>query len=368
MLNARAAVLRRINTPMAVETVEVGLAAPGDVLVRIRAASLCHTDLEAIEGALAVPLPAVLGHEAAGEVVEVGADVTDLAIGDRVVLSWNPHCGHCFYCDRGQPILCSRFLANGPKGFHFDGRPRLICDGVPMHQLMYLGGFAEYCVVPAQSAVRVPREMPFDRAALLGCGVMTGVGAATRIAELRWGSVAMVLGCGAVGLSAVQGCRLAGAGAILAVDPNPARLQLAQALGATHACDADLEEAVAIARALTDGRGADVVIEAAGVPASFRLSMEAVRPGGQVVWLGKVAVAQDVAFRWGSLMQEKRITRSSYGGARPAHDFPLLARAYLEGRLRLDEMISARIKLEEINDGFAALKRGETVRSVVVFA
>ena len=181
---ARAAVLRQTATPMAIETVQVGPVAPGDVLVRMRAASLCHTDLEAIEGSLAVRLPAVLGHEAAGEVAGVGDAVAELAVGDRVVLSWNPHCGRCFYCDRAQPILCSQFLANGPKAFHFDGRPRLACDGVPMHQLMYLGGFAEYCVVPAQSAVRVPATMPFDRAALLGCGVMTGVGAATRIADV----------------------------------------------------------------------------------------------------------------------------------------------------------------------------------------
>jgi S-(hydroxymethyl)glutathione dehydrogenase/alcohol dehydrogenase len=368
MPSARAAVLRHTATPMTIETVDVGPVAAGDVLVRIRAASLCHTDLEAIEGALAVKLPAVLGHEAAGEVVELGAAVTELSVGDRVVLSWNPHCGHCFYCDRAQPILCSQFLANGPKAFHFDGRPRLACDGVPMHQLMYLGGFAEYCVVPAQSAVRVPVAMPFDCAALLGCGVMTGVGAATRIADLRWGATAMVIGCGAVGLSAVQGCRMAGAGTIIAVDPNPARRQLAQALGATQMCGGDQEEAVALARSLTDGRGADVVIEAAGVPASFRLSVVAVRPGGQVVWLGKTAVNAGVEFRWGSLMQEKRITRSSYGGARPAQDFPLLAQAYLDGRLHLDEMISARIPLEAINEGFAALKRGETVRSVVIFA
>jgi S-(hydroxymethyl)glutathione dehydrogenase/alcohol dehydrogenase len=367
MLKARAAVLRQTGTPMSIETIEVGPVAPGDVLVRIRAASLCHTDLEAIEGALAVALPAVLGHEAAGEVAEVGAGVADLAVGDRVVLSWNPHCGRCFYCERAQPILCSQFLANGPKGFHFDGRPRLTCDGAPMHQLMYLGGFAEYCVVPAASAVRVPAAMPFDRAALLGCGVMTGVGAATRIAELRWGAAAMVIGCGAVGLSAIQGCRLAGAGTIIAVDPNPARRQLAQALGATHGSGAEPAEVVALARSLTDGRGADVVVEAAGQPASFRLSVEAVRPGGQVVWLGKTGVNENVEFRWGSLMQEKRITRSSYGGAKPAQDFPMLARSYLDGGLKLDEMISARIPLEAINDGFAALKRGETVRSVIMF-
>ncbi len=133
-------------------------------------------------------------------------DVTALAVGDRVVLSWNPHCGRCFYCERAQPILCRTFLANGPRGFHFDGKPRLACDAVPVHQLMYLGGFSEYCVVPAQSAIRVPDAMPFDRAALIGCGVMTGVGAVTRIARPVWGDTAMVIGCGAVGLSAVQGC------------------------------------------------------------------------------------------------------------------------------------------------------------------
>jgi S-(hydroxymethyl)glutathione dehydrogenase / alcohol dehydrogenase len=366
MPSARAAVLRRTGAAMTIERVEVGPLAAGDVLVRVRAASLCHTDLEAIEGSLAVALPAVLGHEAAGEIAEIGPGVSGLKPGDHVVLSWNPHCGACFYCERAQPILCRQFLANAATGFHFDGKPRLSCDAVPVHQLMYLGSFAEHCIVPAACAVRVPDAMPSDCAALLGCGVMTGVGAATRIASLRWGDVAMVIGCSAVGLSAVQGCVLAGAVAIVAVDSNPARRLLAQQLGATHAVEPD--EAVEVARVLSQDRGADVVIEAAGVPSGFRLSVEAVRPGGQVVWLGKVALQQEVAFRWGSLMQERRITRSSYGGARPQQDFPLLARAYLEGRLKLDEMISARIELAAINDGFAALKRGDTVRSVVMFA
>ena len=365
MWQSRAAVLRRTKTPMTIETLDVGPLAPGDVLVRVRAASLCHTDLEAIEGSLAVNLPAVLGHEAAGEVAALGADVTGLAVGNRVVLSWNPHCGQCFYCARAQPILCQPFLANGPRGFHFDGRPRLTCDSVPVHQLMYLGGFSEYCVVPAQSAIRVPDAMPHDRAALIGCGVMTGIGAATRVAKPAWGDMALVIGCGAVGLSAVQGCVLAGCGEIIAVDPNPARRRLAQAMGATRAVAP--EGAADMAWSLTEGRGADLVIEAAGVNAAFRLSVEAVRPGGQVVWLGKVAVEEEVTFRWGSLMREKRIIRSSYGGADPARDFPMLARAYLDGKLKLDEMISARIGLEQINEGFAALKRGETVRSVVMF-
>jgi S-(hydroxymethyl)glutathione dehydrogenase/alcohol dehydrogenase len=177
-----------------------------------------------------------------------------------------------------------------------------------------------------------------------------------------------VIGTGAVGLAAIQGARLAGAGRIIAVDPNPARRAIAERAGATTLCDPATEDPAALARALTAGRGADVVIEAAGVAAGFRTSVEAVRPGGQVVWLGKLGVGDEMAFRWGALMQEKRITRSSYGGARPAEDFPAMAAAYLEGRLDLDSLITARIGLDDINAGFAALKRGEAIRSVVVFA
>ncbi len=367
-VEARAAVLHETGRRMRIETVRVGPVAPGDVLVRVRAASLCHTDLEAIEGQLAVKLPAVLGHEAAGEVAELGEGVVGLSVGDRVVLSWNPHCGHCFFCERSQPILCRQYLSNGPGGLHFDGRPRLFCgDGSVLHQLMYLGSFAEYCVVPAHCAVPIPPEMPLDRACLLGCAVMTGVGAATRVAEIRWGATAMVIGAGAVGLAAVQGARLAGAARVVAVDPTPARRTMAAAMGATDLCDPAAEDPAALARSLTEGRGADVVIESAGVPAAFRASMECVRPGGQVVWLGKVGVNDPVEFRWGSLMQEKRIVRSSYGGARPQQDFPAMARAYLDGALKLDALVTARIRLEDINEGFAALKRGEAIRSVVLF-
>ena len=367
MPSAKAAVLRQTGAPMTIETLEVGPLAPGDVLVRVRAASLCHTDLEAMEGSLAVALPAVLGHEAAGEVAEIGAGVIGLQTGDRVVLSWNPHCGACFYCEHAQPILCRQFLGNGPKAFHFDGKPRLSCDAVPVHQLMYLGSFAEYCIVPAASAVRVPDAMPFDRAALLGCGVMTGVGAALNLGAIAHGDTVMVVGCGAVGLAAVQGARLAGAGAIIAVDLDPAKLALALRIGATLGVDASKDDVVATAKRQVGGRGVDVVIESAGSASVFRVTTEAVRPGGQVIWLGKINVNKDVSFRWGSLMQEKRIRRVSYGNARPRRDFPLLARAYLDGALMLDELISRRITLEQINDGFDALKRGETIRSVIAF-
>jgi S-(hydroxymethyl)glutathione dehydrogenase/alcohol dehydrogenase len=213
----------------------------------------------------------------------------------------------------------------------------------------------------------VPRELPFDRACLIGCGVMTGVGAALNIARIAYGDTVMVIGCGAVGLSAVQGARLAGAGQIVAVDLDDQKLGLAEKVGATLRVNAGKEDAVTVAKAKTGGRGVDVVIEAAGSALSFRTAVEAVRPGGEVIWLGKVDVESEVAFRWGSLMAEKRIRRSSYGGARPARDFPLLARAYLDGRLFLDELITRHIALAEINDGFAALKSGEAIRSVVMF-
>ena len=367
-LQYRAAVLHASKTPMVVETITAAPLKPTDVLVRIRAAGLCHTDLEVIEGSLRNPMPIVLGHEAAGVVEEVGSLARGVKKGDHVVLSWNPHCGHCFYCDRDLPILCEDYLGEGPTARAFDGESRArLDDGRELQQLMFLGAFGEYCIVADQQAVVVPRDMPFDRACLIGCGVMTGVGAALNLGVIAHGDTVMVIGCGAVGLAAVQGARLAGAGAIIAVDLNPAKLTLATSMGATHVVDSSKDDPVAAAKAATNGRGADVVLESAGSPTAFRLTAEAVRPGGHIIWLGKVDVQQDVAFRWGSLMQEKRIRRVSYGNARPRRDFPMLARAYLDGSLMLDELISRRIRLDEINTGFEALKRGETIRSVVTF-
>jgi S-(hydroxymethyl)glutathione dehydrogenase/alcohol dehydrogenase len=367
-LTYRTAVLHAAKTPLTIETVRAAPLKPADVIVKIRAAGLCHTDLEVIEGGLRFPMPIVLGHEAAGIVEEVGPEARGVRKGDHVVLSWNPHCGHCFYCDRGSPILCETYLGEGPKARGFDGDNRAtLGDGRSLQHLMYLGAFGEYCVVPDQQAIVVPKEIPFDRACLIGCGVMTGAGAALNLDAIAYGDSVMVIGCGAVGLAAVQGAKLAGAGRVVAVDLDPEKLTLAQKLGATHGVNAKDQDVVAAARDLTDGRGVDVVIESAGSPVAFRLTIEAVRPGGQVIWLGKVDVQQDVSFRWGSLMQEKRIRRVSYGNARPQRDFPLLAQAYLDGKLDLDALISRRIALDDINAGFEALKRGETIRSVVMF-
>src|ERR1700682_683100 len=336
-LQYRAAVLHAAQTPLSIETVTAAALRPTDVLVRIRAAGLCHTDLEVIDGSLRYPLPIVLGHEAAGVVEQVGPTARGVKKNDHVVLSWNPHCGHCFYCDRDAPILCEQYLGQGPKAVSFDGESRTaLADGRQLQQLMFLGAFGEYCVVSDQQEIPVPKEIPFDRACLIGCGVMTGVGAALNLGAIEHGECVMVIGCGAVGLAAVQGARLAGAGAIIAVDLDPAKLVLASKMGATSGVDASTDDAVAAGKRQTGGRGVDVVIEAAGSAAAFRITSEAVRAGGQIIWLGKIDVNKDVAFRWGSLMQEKRIRRVSYGNARPRRDFPLVGRAYLRGALVLD--------------------------------
>ncbi|MEP9368697.1 Zn-dependent alcohol dehydrogenase [Xanthobacter sp. VNH20] len=365
-LRYRAAVLHAPRAPLSIETVEARALAPRDVLVRVKAAGLCHTDLEVIEGALRYPPPLVLGHEAAGIVEAVGRDAQGVKVGDHVVLSWNPHCGQCFYCDRSLPILCEGYLAEGPKARALDGSAKAhLADGRELGALMFLGAFGDYCIVPDQQAIAVPRDLPFDEACLIGCGVMTGVGAALNVAHIHPRDTVLVLGCGAVGLAAVQGARLAGAEQILAADLSDEKLARANSMGATHTVNARTGDVVEAARTLTNGRGADVVLESAGAPIAFRTTLEAVRPGGEVVWLGKIDVANDVAFRWGSLMGEKRIRRSSYGGARPHSDFPFLARAALEGRLDLAGLISRRIALDDINEGFAALKRGETIRSVI---
>src|SRR6267154_344235 len=214
-LQYRAAVLHAAQTVLSIETVTAAALRPTDVLVRVRAAGLCHTDLEVIEGSLRSPMPIVLGNEAAGIVERVGSAARGVKVGDHVVLSWNPHCGHCFYCDRDAPILCEQYLGEGPKGVAFDGETRTrLADGRPLQQLMFLGSFGEYCVVSDQQAIAVPKEIPIDRACLIGGGVITGGGAALNLGAIAHGDTVLVPGCGAVGLPAVQGARLGGPAAI----------------------------------------------------------------------------------------------------------------------------------------------------------
>lgn len=368
----KAAVLNEVGARLEIDELEMRSLQAGDVLVRIRASGLCHTDLEVIQGSLAYPMPIVLGHEGAGVVEEVGPGVTHVQPGDHVILSWNPHCGHCFYCERDLPILCEPFRHNQPKGHLFDGTSRMQRNGKEVYHYSVTSTHAEYSVVPESGAIPVPKQIPFDRACIIGCGVMTGVGGVIRKAQVAPGSSVVVIGCGAVGLNAVQGARLAGATKIIAVDIGRDKLQRARDFGATHSVEAtsvDAADRDAVSQVLeqTEGRGADYVIEAAGNVEALRSSVEMVRPGGDVIWLGKVNIDTEVAFRWGSLMGERRMVRSSYGHARPRRDFPWLVEQYLAGSLKLDELITRWIRLEEINDGFDMLARGEGIRTVIEF-
>jgi S-(hydroxymethyl)glutathione dehydrogenase/alcohol dehydrogenase len=363
----RAAVLHRCNEPLAIEEVELPAPGPGDVLIRNHASGLCHTDLEVIQGSLPYPLPIVLGHEGAGIVEAVGRDVRRVKPGDHVVASWNPYCGQCFYCAKQEPILCEPFRKFQPAGRMLDGGIRMTLAGEPLHHFGVVSSHAEYSMVPESGAGAIPKDMPLDRACLIGCGVMTGVGAVVRLARVQRGENVAVIGCGAVGLNAIQGAVIAGAENIVAIDRDAARLKLAKRFGATDVIAAGEGTAEEVRR-LTAGRGADAVFECAGNEASMQLALEAARPGGQVVILGKVPVEQKVAFRFGTLMGEKRIIRSSYGGARPSRDFPWLAELYLEGKLALDDLITHRLALRQVNEGFDGMRRGEVVRAVIRLA
>ena len=361
----RAAVLHEVGKPLAIERITLGALKPWDVLVRVRASGLCHTDLEVIQGSLAYPLPIVLGHEGAGVVERVGSAVSRVRVGDHVVCSWNPFCGHCFYCERDQPILCEPYTRHQPAGHQLDGESRYRLAGRKVHHFSVMSSHAEYCVVPESGAIPVPAAIPFDVACLIGCGVMTGVGAVSRMARVEAGSHVAVIGCGAVGLNAIQGAVLEQAETIVAIDRDPRRLVTAWVFGATHAFGPDCPDVPSAVRALTQGRGVDYVFECAGGESALQLMYDVLRPGGQAVILGKVNVNQQVSIRFGSMMGEKRVIRSSYGGARPSRDFPWLAQRYLDGRLKLDELISMRLTLDRINEGFDAMTRGDVVRAVV---
>ena len=281
---------------------------------------------------------------------------------------WNPHCGHCFFCERDQPILCEPFGRHQPAGRLLDGGIRYRFAGAPLHHFSVVSSHAQYCVIPESGAIAVPQAIPFDRACLIGCGVMTGVGAAARLARIEAGSSVVVIGCGAVGLNVLQGARLQQADRIIAIDRDAARLQMARSFGATDLIGPGVPLAadqVAAVKALTAGRGADYAFECAGGEGPLQLMYETLRAGGQGVILGKVNVDRQVSLRFGSMMGEKRIIRSSYGGARPRRDFPWLAGLYLDGRLKLDELITQRLPLAGINEGFDAMRAGQAVRTVV---
>jgi NDMA-dependent alcohol dehydrogenase len=363
----RAAVLREVNGLLTVEDVELAEPGAGEVEVRLAAAGVCHSDWNVISGATTNPLPVVLGHEGAGVVVAVGSGVETVAEGDHVVLSWLPACGQCFYCAQGRHVLCDVAMADMFRGTLPGGALRLSQNGCPLYHYSYLSAFAERCIVPEGCCVRIRDDAPFDVAALVGCAVMTGYGAAVNRARVEPGSVVAVFGAGGVGLSAVMGARLAGAGAVVAVDPVEFKRKTALELGATHALDPASEDVLASLQALTDGRGADVALDTAGVPGVVAQAYGAVRRGGTVVAVGLPAEGLTADLPAADIPREEKIvTGSFYGSCDPQVDMPRVLDLYMDGQLPLDRLVTRTYPLEEINEAFAAMSSGEVARAVIV--
>lgn len=363
---ARAAVQYGYGEPLVIQEVEIDPPAPGEVLVRMAATGVCHSDLHALSGVHHYPLPCVLGHEGAGVVEEVGEGVTHVVPGDHVLLSWLPYCGKCHMCATGRPALCEN-VAWAEEGTMPDGTVRISRDGEPIHHFTGQSFFAEYSVVPAQTAIPVDKSLSLVELSILGCAVMTGFGAVANTAQVRAGQSVVVVGCGGVGLNVVQSAALAGARSIIAVDAAEAALDMALGMGATHTVHATPEQDVVAAVADISGGGADHVFEAVGAPRTIDLAVRLTGRGGQTTLIGMApegAVAEFDPLQL--LMDERKIAGCWYGSTRPVVDFPILLELYRQGKLRISPLIRE-TSLEHINEAFELLEAGGSARSVVVF-
>jgi len=360
----KAAVMRENNAPLQLEEVRIDDPGPGEVLLKTSASGICHSDLHVIEGSLPVPPPCILGHEPAGVVEEVGEGVVDFAPGDHVIGCLSSWCGVCKFCTEGRPYLCLSQFAGRPEGC---GPTFVAEDGSPISQFANLSSFAEKMLCPQRSLVKIRDDMPLDRASLIGCGVTTGLGAALNTVDIPAGASVVIIGCGGVGLAALQGARIVGAGKIIAVDAQAWKFDLARKLGATDCIDATDGDPVAAVQALTGG-GADFVFECIGLIPTVQQAVAMTGRGGTSVLVGVVPMTQLVPISAADLtLQEKKITGSYMGSNRFRFDMPKYIDFYLDGRLHLDEMISSRIGLDDVNDAFDRMRKGEVARQVIVF-
>jgi len=356
--SVRAVIARTQGEPVTIETIEVPDPGPGEVLVAVKACGVCHTDLHYREGAINDEFPFLLGHEAAGIVEQVGSDVTEVAVGDFVVLNWRAVCGQCRSCRRGRPWYC--FSTH-------NATQKMTLDGVELSPALGIGAFAEKTLVAAGQATKVDPAAPPEVAGLIGCGVMAGLGAAMNTGNVGRGDSVAVFGCGGVGDAAIAGAHLAGAHTIVAVDLDDRKLEMAREFGATHTVNSSIEDPVEAIRAVTDGNGVDVAIEAVGLPVTYQQAFNARDLAGTVVLVGvpnPEATLElpmiEVFGRGGSLKS------SWYGDCLPSRDFPMLIDLYLQGRLDLDRFVSETIALDEVEEAFHKMERGEVLRSVVV--
>ncbi len=358
----KAAICYEFGKPLVVEEITLDPPQRGEVKVKLAACAICHSDIHYAEGVWGGTLPVVFGHEASGIVEEVGDQVTMVQPGDHVVVSLLRSCGHCFFCDQGELHLCE-------GNFPIDEQGRLHTkDGQALGHGLRTGAFAEYVVVDQSQAVSIPKEIPLDSASLLACGVVTGLGAVTNTAKIPQGSNVVIIGTGGVGLNSVQGAALAGANKIIALDLVDSKLEAARDFGATHTVNPKNEDATAAIQALTDGRGADYVFVTVGSPRAIEQSVSYLRKAGTLVIVGMPPDGAMSEIEGGEFANRgQRMLGSKMGSTRLQVDVPRLVELYQQGRLKLDELITKRYSLEEINEAIEAVNRGEALRNVIIF-
>ncbi|MDE2583225.1 MAG: Zn-dependent alcohol dehydrogenase [Rhodospirillales bacterium] len=358
----QAAVLHEVNAPLAIETVEIEKPRRREVLLRTAFAGLCHSDLHFIEGLYPFPLPCVLGHEGAAVVEAVGEDVTYVRPGDHVITCLSVFCGECAQCVTGHPNLCENTEVKLLPG----AARRLRWKGEVLNQAFNLSAFAEQMLVHEHAVVKIDPTIPLDRATLIGCGVMTGVGAVFHAAKVEPGSTVAVIGCGGIGLSAVNGAAIAGAERIIAIDTVASKLELAKQMGATDTINASNADAVAAVKDLTGG-GVPYSFEAIGTKATAEQSFAMLRPGGTATIIGMIPFGTKIELHGADFLRDRKIQGTSMGGNRFRVDMPRLLSLWQQGKLKLDHLLSGRLKLAEINEGFARLKSGAPVRQLIDF-
>ena len=358
----KAAVLHEVNQPLQMEEIDVALPGPREVLVRTKASGVCHSDLHFVEGLYTTTMPVVLGHEAAGIVEAIGSQVNYVSPGDRVICCLSVFCGQCERCTTGRPVLCSRTgLVRGQ-----DEAPRLSQGGASVTQFANLGAYAEMMLVHENSLVKIEQDIGFEQMALIGCGATTGLGAAMNTAKVEPGSTVAVIGCGGVGLNAIQGAKLAGALRIIAIDGVEDKLTLAREFGATDVIDASSGDVETKVKDLTKG-GVDYSFEAIGKKETAEQAFNILRAGGTATIIGMIPQGVKIELDGASFLRERRIQGSSMGSNHFRVDMPRYVDFYLQGRLKLDELVSRRLTLEDVNEAFKYMKEGSVARSVMMF-
>lgn len=358
----KAAIFREPHQPLVVENVDIDNPKSREVLVRTAAVGVCHSDLHHIEGLYPTNSPSVLGHESAGIVEKVGSEVRYVKPGDHVITCLSVFCGHCELCTTGRPFSC----ANPETARTDDQSPRLAQGGEVVNQFYDLSSFAEQMLIHEHALVKIRKDMPLDRAALIGCAVTTGFGAVINTADIEVGSSVAVIGCGGVGLSAINGAQIAGAGRIIAIDVKESKLELARQFGATDVIDASQCDPIKAVKELTAG-GVEYSFEALGLKKTSEQAFRMLRRSGVATIIGMVPVGEMLEIHGADLLNDKRLQGSNMGSNRFRVDMPRYVDFYLDGKLKLDQMISKRIALEDINSAFDEMKRGEVARSVIVF-